>query len=107
MRSGPHTPGQAGRYQKGHHHGGVHGGLGLGLGRPPPLEAAIASEFSDVDSNIVMAGGVTAANLPQEARNLRRSSSTSTGCGTFSSGVIFVTMIPMLYDAMRHFYRRA
>jgi hypothetical protein len=39
-----------------------------------------------------MAGGVTAANLPHEARNLRRSSSISAGRGPFSSGVIFVTL---------------
>src|SRR4030095_316581 len=76
-----------GRPQKGHHH---HGGRGRGRGPlPPPPEAATASELSDVDRSIVMAGGVTAANLPQEARNLRRSSLTSGGWCPFSSGVIF------------------
>jgi hypothetical protein len=42
-----------------------------------------------------MAGGVTAANLPQEAKNLRRSSFTSADRGLFSSGAIFVTLIPI------------
>jgi hypothetical protein len=35
----------------------------------------MAVEVSDVDKSIVMAGGVTIANLPQLARNFRRSSS--------------------------------
>jgi hypothetical protein len=34
----------------------------------------MAEEVSDVDKSIVMAGGVTTANLPQAAKNLRRSS---------------------------------
>src|SRR3954469_19813962 len=56
----------------------------FGLPSPPPLpnpllpfapERAIAVDFNDVDRSIVIAGGVTAANFPQVARNLRRSSS--------------------------------
>ena len=43
-----------------------------------PEEAAIAVEFSDVESRSVIVGGVTTANLPQEARNFRRSSSALT-----------------------------
>ena len=39
-------------------------------------ECAIAFEVSDVESSTVSAGGVTTANLPQAARNLRQSSST-------------------------------
>jgi hypothetical protein len=34
----------------------------------------MAVELSDVDKSIVMAGGVTTANFPQVAMNLRRSS---------------------------------
>jgi hypothetical protein len=45
-----------------------------GPSRPPP-DRATASEFSDVDNRIVNAGGVTTANFPHAARNLRRSSS--------------------------------
>ena len=59
-------------------------GFPFGLPSPPPLpypllpdlpDFAIAVEFNDVDRSIVIAGGVTAANFPQVARNLRRSSS--------------------------------
>ena len=68
--------------------------LPLGLPSPPPFpkpllprppEAAIAVEFSEVESSIVIAGGVTAANFPQVARNFRRSSS---GFGTWSREVM-------------------
>ena len=37
----------------------------------------MASEVNDVDSSIVIAGGVTTANFPHVARNFRRSASAS------------------------------
>ena len=43
---------------------------------PPPLDAAMASELSEVDKRMVMAGGTVAANLPQVFRKLRLSSVT-------------------------------
>jgi hypothetical protein len=52
----------------------------------------MAVEFSDVDKSIAMAGGVTTANLPQLARNFRRSSSSGvpqSADGSSRSGVIF------------------
>jgi hypothetical protein len=39
------------------------------------LAAAMAVEVKDVDNSIVIAGGVTTANLPQVARTCRRSAS--------------------------------
>src|SRR5262249_43608568 len=45
---------------------------GVRASRAP--ERAMAVEVSDVDSNMVMAGEVTAANRPQVFRNSRRSS---------------------------------
>jgi hypothetical protein len=53
----------------------------------------MAVEFSDVDKSIVMAGGVTTANLPQRARNFRRSSSSGVPIstdGSFWPRVIFI-----------------
>ncbi|OCK56980.1 hypothetical protein LMTR3_15340 [Bradyrhizobium sp. LMTR 3] len=49
---------------------------------PTPLfplapDVEIASEVKVVDNNNVIAGGVTAANFPQAARNFRRSASAS------------------------------
>ena len=41
---------------------------------PPPLDAAIASELSEVDKRMVIAGGTVAANLPHVFRKLRLSS---------------------------------
>jgi hypothetical protein len=65
----------------------------LGLPSPPPFprplfplfpeDEAMAVEFSDVDRSSVIAGGVTIANLPQVARNLRRSSSAVLEIGRF------------------------
>jgi hypothetical protein len=55
----------------------------------------MAVEFSDVDSSIVMAGGVTTANLPQFARNFRRSSSSGvpvSADGWSWLGVIFFSI---------------
>src|SRR3954465_13288982 len=62
--------------------GGFPGGWGS-IPLPTPLfpfarklllpDAAIASEVNDVDNSIVMEGGVTTANFPHVARNLRRS----------------------------------
>jgi hypothetical protein len=52
----------------------------------------MAVELSDVDKSIVMAGGVTTANLPQLARNFRRSSSSGVPVstdGSFRLRVIF------------------
>jgi hypothetical protein len=47
-----------------------------GLSVLPPLpDAAIALDFSDVDKSNVIAGAVTAANLPEAAINFRRSDS--------------------------------
>jgi hypothetical protein len=40
---------------------------------PLPPDAAIAFELMDVDKRKVTAGGVTAAKLPQDRRNSRRS----------------------------------
>src|SRR5436305_15346199 len=42
---------------------------------PLPPDDAMASEVKDVESSNVIAGGVTIANFPQVAKNLRRSSS--------------------------------
>jgi hypothetical protein len=42
-----------------------------------PIEAATTFGVSEVDSSMVIAGGVTAANLPHVLRNWRRSSSWS------------------------------
>jgi hypothetical protein len=63
-------------------------GFPLGLPSPPPFprpllplfplfpeDDAMAVEFSEVDSSSVSASGVTIANLPQVAKNFRRSSS--------------------------------
>lgn len=44
------------------------------LRRIPPPEAMTAVLCRDVDRRTVIAGGVTIANFPQVARNLRRSS---------------------------------
>jgi hypothetical protein len=52
----------------------------------------MASEFSDVDKSIVIAGGVMAANLPHEARNFRRSSSAFSGRGSVISSPFHVTL---------------
>src|SRR5271154_2245890 len=52
----------------------------------------MAFEFSDVDNSRVIAGGVTIANLPQDARNFRRSSSSNgstSGSDWFWSWFIF------------------
>jgi hypothetical protein len=38
-----------------------------------PEDCAIAGDTSEVDINIVIAGGTVMANLPQFARKLRRS----------------------------------
>ena len=54
----------------------------LGLPRP---ELAIASEVKDVDSNMVIAGGVTTANFPHDARNFLLSASISTSCSRAAS----------------------
>jgi hypothetical protein len=55
----------------------------------------MAVEFNDVDKSIVIAGGVTTANLPQLARNFRRSSSTGvtvSAAGSSWLGVIFFSI---------------
>lgn len=51
-----------------------------------PADCATAGEFNEVDKSIVIAGGVTAANFPHVARNLRRSSS-AWSVGRFSDGI--------------------
>lgn len=56
----------------------------------PPPERATAVELSDADSNNVIAGGVTTANFPHEARNLRRSSLKE--FVSVFSGVIFFSL---------------
>jgi hypothetical protein len=45
----------------------------------------MASELSDVDSRMLTAGGVTAANLPHDLRKLRRSSPPSGNSGFVST----------------------
>jgi hypothetical protein len=55
----------------------------------------MAVEFNDVDKSIVIAGGVTTANLPQLARNFRRSSSSGapvSAAGSSWFGVIFFSI---------------
>lgn len=60
---------------------------------PPPLppalrppECAIAVDVNDVDKSRVIAGGVTAANLPHDFKNFRRSPSSSIlGMASFPS----------------------
>jgi hypothetical protein len=49
----------------------------------------MAVDVIEVDSNRVIAGGVTMANLPHDFRNLRRSSSSADA----SSELLFVTVI--------------
>jgi hypothetical protein len=51
---------------------------------PRPPELAIAVDVSEVDNSTVMAGGVTAANLPQVFKNSRRSSSSVEGMASTS-----------------------
>jgi hypothetical protein len=50
-------------------------------------EAAIASEINEVDNSITIAGGVTAANLPQAARKFRCSEATSVSGSAFGVSV--------------------
>ena len=50
-------------------------------------ERAMASDVSEVDNNNVIAGGVTAANLPADFRKLRRSSTSR--CSRSSMAITF------------------
>jgi hypothetical protein len=53
-----------------------------------------AVECKDVDNSAVIAGGVTTANLPQVARNFRRSAApaTSTSFSGLAIGIFLVSL---------------
>jgi hypothetical protein len=54
-----------------------------------PPEREMAVDVIEVDSNRLIAGGITMANLPHDFRNLRRSSSSDDA----SSELLFMTVI--------------
>jgi hypothetical protein len=47
----------------------------------------MAVEFKEVDNSSVIAGGVTTANFPQEARNFRRSAAAAASPSSMGLGM--------------------
>jgi hypothetical protein len=47
----------------------------------------MAVEFKEVDNSSVIAGGVTTANFPQEARNFRRSAAAAASASSMGLGM--------------------
>ena len=54
---------------------------------PPPPDTASAGEFMLVDSNMVIVGGVTAANLPRLSKNSLRALSSAGRASSVSVGM--------------------